>query len=235
MAVAFRQGASDTHGSSSAAITLTWSGAAPPDGDRMVAMIGVITQTTITAPTGWTLLGQQDNGTSLRMWAYYRDAASEPSSNVWSLASATKSWAYVGSYSGVDLTVAPPLFAMATSSGTAMTAPSITLLDQSWLITAVTGRHTNTGAVTTWTINDASAAERLDFASNVTSSNDVSGAYYDSNRALTPAGAYARTVTASQSEALAALMQVGLSPAGSGGGTPPPTGTGVGARWGVHL
>lgn len=229
MAVALRATGSATNGASATAISPAWN-VVPTNGDLLIAVIGMISQTAVTAPSGWTLLGQQDTGTQIRMQAYWRIAASEPASNTWTLAGATKCYGWCGAYSGAD-TAAPVLSSSSPGPGTAITTPTVTVPVNGWLATAVTGRHANTGSLTTWTSSDGSDAERLDFASNVAGSNDISCVITDSNRALT-GGSASRVLTASQAESQTGAMSIAFGPPAA---DPPPLGSAAGARWGVHV
>lgn len=231
MAISRRTTATATNGTSSSAIIPAWAGGIlPTNGDLLVFIGAAILQTTLTPPDlTWTLLGQQDSGSSLRQWAYYKFASGVVAGETWSLGSATKCTGEILAYTGHDPTAAP------TWLGTTGSAcPSIAVAANGWLINAGAGRHTNTGAATSWTINDGSAAELLDFGSNVAASNDIASCVYDSNRALT-AGSYARTLTPTQTEALSTCMSIAFGPdTGGGGGGGGITST-PGARWGIHV
>jgi hypothetical protein len=196
----------------------------------MIAVLAAIVQTTLTPPDGtWISLLTQDSGSNLRMWAYYKFASGEAAGASWGLASATKCWGWVGAYAGFDQANAP-----VAAGAASLTTPSLAVPANGYLITAGAGRHANTGAATSYTSSDGADLELLDFGSNVTASNDVSGAVYDSNRALA-AGNYTRTLNPSQAEALAASIAISFGPdttGGGGGGTIQST---AGARWGIHV
>lgn len=230
MPIALRNTATFTAASGSTNnYTANWSGGvAPTNGDVMVAVISSIVQSSMTAPSGWTLLTTVDQGSSLRTWAYARVASSEPTGNTWSLGSSAKGFAWVGAYSGASI-VSTPGWTVSTPGGTTShTSAAITVPASGWLITAGCFRRTATGSGSTYTINDGSAAERMDFSSNAGSGNDTGGAIYDSNRALT-AGSYTRIITSSQAESLDVVYSFVLTP-----DVLPPL-TGSGARWGVLI
>jgi hypothetical protein len=181
------------------------------DGDQLIAVIGAILQTTITPPAGWTLIQAQDAGANLRVWSYRRLASGEPANYTWTLASSTKNHGIMLGYTGVDSTSPVTATSGTSSSGTSHASPAVTVPNEGWLITHVAARHVTTGAATTWTTSDGSDAERADHGSTA-GSQDISGAVYDSARALS-AGSASRTLTSSQSESLIALQSIALTPA----------------------
>lgn len=231
MPIALRASGSDLHSSAPASpyqLAPTFS-AQPASGDLLIAVLTSLVQGGITAPAGWTFITSQDQGSSLRSWAYYRVAgASEPLTPTWTLGNSAKSWGWAGAYSGVATASAPGWAVATPGASTAHGCPSIAVPANGWLVNAGAFRRTATGAASTYTINDGSAAERLDFSSNAGSGNDIGGAVYDSNRALT-AGTYARTITSSQGESLDITYSFALTPADA-----PPL-SGSGARWGILI
>lgn len=230
MPIALRGTGSDTNATSDNDVSPAWS-VTPTNGDVLVAVIASIVQSGITVPAGWTLLGTLDAGSSLRSWAYARVASGEPSSYTWTLGSSAKSWGWIGAYSGVASASTPGWAVASPLASTAHGCPSIAVPANGWLINAGAFRRTASGSASTFTVNDGSAAERLDFSSNVGSGNDVGGAVYDSNRALA-AASYARTITSSLAQDLDVMWSFALTPSDP---TPPVGGTGTGARWGIHI
>ena len=220
MAISRRATATATNATSNAVLSPAWD-VTPSNGDLLLAVIAGIVQVSITPPAGWTLLGTQDSGTTLRSWMYSRTAASEPASNTWTLASTTKCWAWCGAYAGVDVST------LVHGRTTGLTTPSLAVPANGWLVSAAAGRHSNTGAPSTWTSSDGLDSERLDFGSNVSSSQDVAGAVYDSNRALA-AGSYTRTLSSSNTESQSVAEAFAFGPTVA----PAPS---TGARWGVHV
>lgn len=224
MAISRRNSAYDGKTASASTMSPAWT-VQPVDGDLLVAVVAAIVQTTITPPSGWTLRGTQDAGSSLRGWVYTRAAAAEPTSYTWTIASASKCFACILAYAEGDES------SVVLASGTGLVTPTVAVPANGWLVSAAAGRHSNTGAVSTWTCSDGSDSERMDFGSNVTSSNDVAGAVYDSNRALS-AGNANRTLTSTNTETTSIAFSLAFGPTAGGGG-PPLSSTGVG--WGVRV
>lgn len=204
------------------------------DGAFMVAFLGSIVQTTITPPAGWTLEQTQDAGANTRAWTYSRQvsstpgsAAAEPATYTWTLGVNTKNHGVILAHSGVDS--ATPISAKAggtSAAGTSHASPSVAVTENGWLLTHAAARHATTGVATTWTTSDGLDAERADHGSTA-GAQDISGAVYDSNRALA-AGSYSRTLTSSQTESQIALQSIALQVASTsptGAPTGAPTGT----------
>lgn len=218
-------GTSTTLNSSSATTVVVSVPGGTVNGHTLRAEITVIGQPTITAPGGWTLIGTQDAGTTLRVATYWRAASSEPANYTWTLSSSFRAKGSITARSGIDTTTpldVTPTSNGSTTSGTSHGTPSITpVTSGAWLETVVGARHGATGVATTWTISDGLDAERQDTGSANGSGSDVTGAVYDSNRTLTP-GTYSRTVTASQTITQWAAWSIAWRPAVTG-----PTGTGA--------
>lgn len=225
VAIARRAVASATSPTSAELISANWN-TVPVDGDTMIAILGAIVQATITPPPGWTLRTTQDSGSALRMWLYTKLASGEEPGTQWTLSSATKCWLWTGAYSGADYT------SIAYNSTSALITPTLAVPANGWLITAGAGRHSAVGSPSSWSTSDGLDAELLDFGSAAGSGQDIAGAVYDSNRALS-AGSYARTLTSTNTETTAASIAVALGVAS--GSTPPPLPSGSGARWGIHI
>ena len=97
-------------------------------GDVMVAAVGVRGAPTITAPSGWTLVRVDTDGSTMRQAVYTRTATSgEPSAYSWSFSARTASaGGLVVAYHGVD--TASPIDASsgrANAESDAITAPSL--------------------------------------------------------------------------------------------------------------
>ena len=230
MAIALRTSAFAANSVNNTSLTPTWPGSVPVDGDVLIAFAANINQSNINTPTGWTVLATQLAGSSLRMVAYWRRASAEPLSNTWTVATASRSWAWVGAYSGVSTSLIPQI-ATATDTGLTLDCPAISVLPDGWLINAHAGRHSTDGTVDTFHISDGSAAERFEFGTNAPT-NDATGSVYDSDRPLA-AGSYARTITAElSSQAVCSTMSIALAPEVIDGG-------GIvsadGIRWGIHV
>lgn len=207
-----------------------WPGSPPSNGDCLLMVVSILTQVTVTIPAGWTQLGVQDVGSALRVFAFAKVAASEPAGYHVELAGGgAKGYVWLGAYSGVK-TVSTPGFAIAASGSLrSHVCPSLVVPANGWLVNAGGFRRGATGSPSTYTINDASAAERLDFSSDANSGTDAGGAVYDSNRSLA-AGTYGRTITSSQDEDSGVVMSFALTP-----NDPTPIPSGTGARWGIHF
>lgn len=230
MAIALRTSASATNSVNNTALTPAWPGAVPVDGDMLIAFAADINQSAISTPAGWSVLATQLAGSSLRMVAYWRRALAEPLSNTWTVTTASRSWAWVGAYSGVSTSLIP-VIATGTDTGLTLDCPAVSVLPDGWLINAHAGRHSTDGTVDTFHISDGSAAERFEWGTNA-SPNDATASVYDSDRPL-PAGTYTRTITAElSSQAVCSLMSIALAPEVIDGG-------GIvsadGIRWGIHV
>jgi hypothetical protein len=85
--------------------TITVPAPASQPGDVLLASIDFRGQPTITAPAGWTLLRQDNNGTAVRKATYWRVAgASEPASHQWRFSTKPSAVASISAYSGVSTT-----------------------------------------------------------------------------------------------------------------------------------
>jgi hypothetical protein len=213
--ISFVNDAETLNSTSTASVTVSVP-AGTQAGDVMVAFIGLISQTTITAPFGWELLDTQDAGANTRYAAYRRVASSEPASYTWSWTGSFKNSGWIGSYRGADPT--DPIGDFDSNgtnvTGTGFATDAVTIPELSGLlVTAVFARTAATGSATTWTTSDGSDSERYDTSTNAGSGFDVSHAVYDSNRMLAPADV-TRTLTASQAAGQVATWAVALrSPA----------------------
>lgn len=97
-------------------------------GDVMVASVNVKTAPTITAPSGWTLVRIDKNGTAEEQAVYTHVAqASEPASYTWTFASAKAAAGGIAAFSGVDTTNPVDTSSGRTGgSSTSIVAPSVT-------------------------------------------------------------------------------------------------------------
>jgi hypothetical protein len=231
--IARRTVATARNGTSSTALVPVWAGGVVPvDGDLLVAVCAQILQVDLTPPggRGWLPLldAPLDAGTTLRMWAWWKFAQSEQPGEIWSMPSATKSWACIAAYSGFCDTEAPVALG---ASGT-HAAPAIAVPSNGWLITAAAGRHANTGTATAYQSSDLTDVELLDFGSNVSGSNDVSGIVCDTGRPLV-AGPASRTFTPTQVESLRVALSISFGPEASAAGGTQVT-TNPGPVWGSY-
>jgi len=121
-------------GSSSAANTTATSvggnlPSATQPGDLVVAAVSTRGAPTITAPSGWTLVRQDANGSTSRTAVYVRRAASgDPASVSWGLSSSQAAVVSFSSYSGVSSStpVEASSGTVRTTSSRSVTAPSVT-------------------------------------------------------------------------------------------------------------
>jgi len=106
-------------------------------GDVMLAGIAARGGVAISAPSGWSLVDHQVNGTSLTQNVYLRVAgSSEPSSYTWTFASSQPGAAAIGAYSGVDTASPVDVSGGQINPGQkAIIAPSVTTTVASdWLV-----------------------------------------------------------------------------------------------------
>ncbi len=172
-------------------------------GHRMLCVVCTISNlATITDPTGatWVKLAEFAPGSAIKSAVYYRDAGgAEPASYTWGYSGSARNFGYCVSYSGCDLAVAPTASAaVANDTAGPASTPAVALSDGDWLVALTAGRQNpGTDDAKTWSIDDGADAERFDFYSaNTGTGAKLTGAYYDSNRALT-GGTYQRALTAS--------------------------------------
>jgi hypothetical protein len=133
--IAFRAAATQTGAGTSLSIPRP-TGTQP--GDLMLATLAIRGNPMVTAPTGWTVVRSDVNGSSLRQVTYFRVAGnSEPASNAWSFSQSTGAAGIIASYSGVDST--NPIDVNGGSvnaSSTSLRAPSVsTNVDHALLVT----------------------------------------------------------------------------------------------------
>ncbi len=122
MAVAFRAAAIANSGAGTSTAVLVTKPTGTVDTDGMVANITAAggTARTITPPSGWVLIGVQNNSAgNTAQWVYYKIASSEPANWTWTLNTAVQWSIDVCSYTGVDQTH-PLSFFSQTSDGTTL-------------------------------------------------------------------------------------------------------------------
>lgn len=192
------------------------------NGDLLIAVLGMIGQPTITsAPTGWTLLGTQDDGTNLRTAVYYKLASGELGDWTWGIGASFKNFGAVLVYRGHDLDEPIADWASAAGdAGTEHTTPEVHVPAGGWLVTAGVGRHQGDPA-RTWTINTGDS-ERYDHGSEASgAAQNITACLYDSGAAVVSAGDYQRTLTTSDGIVLCAFWSLALNPAVASGATLP--------------
>lgn len=99
------------------------------NGDLMLVFIRCVVVTAISPPSGWTQIYHVQNtaGAGMTHAAYYRIAASEPSSYTWSNSAAGSQEYILAAYSGVNSTIPIDTSASDLSGATTtVTAPAIT-------------------------------------------------------------------------------------------------------------
>ena len=98
-------------------------------GDVLIAAVAVRGVPTVTAPTGWTLIRSDSNGSSMKTLSYWRVAtSSEPANWTWSFSSARAAAGTITAYTGVNTSNPVDVhsgFANTTDS-TQILAPSVT-------------------------------------------------------------------------------------------------------------
>lgn len=209
---------------SNAAVTPVWAASPPPDGAIMVALIAAIVQTTITTPSGWTLVGTQDAGANVRSWLFSKTASGEGAAPTWTLGTATKNGATIAAYSGA-LALGASDWASRADTIAMMTTmtPSLTVVNGAARVDMCVGRHASTGSPAQYSTSDAGASYLNRFGSN--SGTDLTYAVTEDMAPATGAQSYMFTSTALEAQAVAWSVQ--LEPS-----APPPT---IAGRWGVHL
>lgn len=170
-------------------------------GNKLYCLVGSVGATagSLTAPAGWTPVMELLTGTNLRGSLFSRTAVAGDGSATftWTFPASGRNFGYSLAYSGVDTAAADLADSVANSAPGAgpWAAPSLSVADGDWLITAGIAREnpgTSTGK--NWTDSDTSDVERFDNTTDSAPSINISAALFDSNRALT-AGASARTLT----------------------------------------
>ncbi|MEY2569013.1 MAG: hypothetical protein QOE35_3542 [Actinomycetota bacterium] len=127
--IAFRSASSATNGAGASSLALqTPTGVAA--GDVMIAQVaaGGGSNTTITAPAGWTAVDTKNNGTKVNeMVAWKVATASEPATSAWTLTGTPEASGGVVAYSGVDGTAPVDVFSdtKSASSGTSHIASTV--------------------------------------------------------------------------------------------------------------
>lgn len=198
-------------------------------GDRVYVLVGSIATTpTITDPAGWTKVSEYNPGTTLKTGLYYRDVVGgEAASYTWTWSGNGKTMGMAVAYSGLDLTAAALGGSVGvTDSGAGLATQAFSAgQDGDWAIFMSMGRENpGTAATKSWTINDAADAERIDSSSTAgTTGANLTGGWWDTNRALTAGTSVQRTITPSVSLTQFHAWAIRLAaPAPTGGG--PPTG-----------
>lgn len=183
MTLAFRSKASTSNTSAGTSLVIS-KPAGVVDGDLMVAIIGHATQTTITAPAGWTLLNTGDGATNLRSRAYWRTASSEGSSYTWSMGASARNIGVILAYQGPDPTTPVPDHTVAVYANTGGSAPSTTGLteeDEAIVISSAVGVKTAAGTANDWVggFQKEGATNREELAQNNGSGLDLTMVAYD--------------------------------------------------------
>lgn len=197
-------------------------------GDMMYAFIGSIAfaPTTISAPSGWTKIGERNNpGTdNTTSWVYQKAATgSEPADYTWTIGNNGKTLGVLAAYSGVDTAATPVLVSDGwVDPAKTVIAPSITPVTGDWVITYQFGRQSpSTTAIKSWVNNSHPGdSELVDTYNQDNAARLGTHALWDSNGAVT-GGAQARTITASVNiqQVTVHSLRIPASSA-SGGGAP---------------
>ena len=129
-------------------------------GDVVVAMIDLAGTASITAPSGWTVVRNDTNGTALRQAIFWHVAGSSDSSYPFTFGAAQGATAILAAYVGVDTASPFDPSTGQTGSGTAITGPSLSASANAALIMV-------SGVATSTTIAPASGmAERGEVGSS---------------------------------------------------------------------
>lgn len=137
------------------------------DGDLMVAVASVGAAQTFSSggPSGWTLIGSSVTTTGVTTSAWYKIAASEPSTWTWNFSGSTAATIAISMYRGANQGAPINVNAEAHGSGTTQTqtSPSVTTtLDGCWVIyTRTTRDDTNSKPNVASTVTSP-AIERVD-------------------------------------------------------------------------
>jgi hypothetical protein len=199
--------------SSSGASTLV---IAKPSGvannDVLVASVTVSggSNTTITAPSGWTQIRRTNNSTTVGIASYYHvvtNAGSEPASYIWSLTSGTRASGGIARYLGVDTSSPIDTSGGGTGSSITPTAPSVTTNGANELVVGLFG----TGVSATYTA-PSGMTERY-AVTNANASGPATEAADYTQATASSTGTKAATASASAGWAaqLVALQPAGLS------------------------
>lgn len=180
------------------------------DGDVLIAVVGGTPST----PSGWTLLGTANSGTSslLNVRVFRKVASSEGSSYTFTVSSSLPCGAIVA-YRGVDNATpvdTTNISIAAVGSGTNYNTASVTADGTQWSVTAAMGYEFGSSSNRTWT--EGSGTERLDYTNAVSGQDNTSMSITDSNGAVS-SGSFTRTQTRSASAAGGASISILLNSA----------------------
>lgn len=198
-------------------------------GDRVYVLVGSIgTSPTLTDPAGWTKVAEYAPGSTLKTALYYHDVVGgEAASYTWTWSGSGRNMGMAVAYSGLDLTAAELGSAVGvTDSGAGLATSAFSAAqDGDWAFFCSMGRENpGTAATKSWTESDAVDVERIDSSTTVgTAGANLTGGWWDSNRALGIGTSVQRTITPSLSLTQFHAWGIRLAaPAPTGGG--PPTG-----------
>lgn len=124
MAVAFRSVAVGNSGAATSTTQALSNPTGMANGDGLVAVITADggSGRTITPPSGWTLVGVQNNqSTNVAQWVYIKVAASEPGSWTWTINATAAISGCVAAYTGVDQTNPLSFFSQTTAAPSSTT------------------------------------------------------------------------------------------------------------------
>ncbi|MFP5346714.1 MAG: hypothetical protein ACLGIA_06785 [Actinomycetes bacterium] len=198
-------GTGSTNGSTSVVVSRPAGVAA---GNVMVAGLTVRGTPTVTAPSGWTLVRNDVNGTAIRQAVYVRVAgASEPTSYTWGLSQSKAAVGQILGYAGVSTSNPVDVSgAQVRSSSTNITSPSVTTTAAGALVLRLNG-ITKATTVTPPSQN----TERADVATTGASS-PVTGESADRSQAAAGATGAATAVAGGSGSSIG--QTVALRPAG---------------------
>ena len=107
------------------------------NGDVMIAVVGWYTATSITPPSGWTLIATQPDGEGIGYnGSYYRVATNEPANYTWNWSGTSYPAGIIYTFSGVNTSTPIDVSQVESGTSTLPTAPSVTTrVSNDYLIT----------------------------------------------------------------------------------------------------
>jgi hypothetical protein len=190
-------------------------------GDAMLATVSVRGNPRITPPAGWTVVRQDNSGSTMRQAVFVRIAGtSEPTSYTFALSKSQSAAGGIVAYAGVD--PASPVDAhggQVNASSTSLTAPSITTTESDVMLVGLFGIATLTTEV-----SPASMSERYDQTVPSTNKYKVTSGAHD--QLFGGAGATGTRVALAANSGINIGQLVGLRPDAPAADTTAPTVTG---------
>lgn len=195
-------------------------------GQKIYVVVGSVGSNAgaLTAPSGWTKVGEEIAGSNLRVAVFAKTATGSDASTTytWTFPASGRTFGYSVAYSGVDLAASNFSASLeSTDEGPGpFVTPSLALTAGDWLLYAAVGRE-NPGSTGThnWTTSGSSDVERYDLFTNVgTSSIAIAAALWDTGAPVTT-GSLQRTISSNISYSSSVMYAVRI-PAAADTGTP---------------